>query len=411
MPHHPTNKQDNIQQSPILPDPIGTMSFADAVSQMPQANRIAGAAHQIVNEQTTQQNHPRAVYTLAAMNQLGHYLAGIPGRKNLIWFSGSFPAALLDSSGTLQTTFHETMNLLARSQVAVYPMDARGLTNTPLSDVSASNYALNGGAAVGGDTDQFSTRTADEHSTMRRVATATGGKAYVNVNDLSQAIGEVLDHGSNYYTLVYTPTDKREDGSYRKIAVRLASGNYTLTYRDGYYSDSSTSNAVPSVDAMHAAMQRGAPDPSDIIFKALLAASSATSDKLAEGNKASPKTKPPYRLLTVAYAANPSDITMPERPDGTRQVALDFVALVYDREGYLFTQQSNTVNVFAKPAAIDQFLKEGVRYQQRIAVPAKGEYYLRVGIHDMIGDKVGAIEIPVASIATTPEQSKSQPAK
>jgi hypothetical protein len=29
----------------------------------------------------------------------------------------------------------------------------------------------------------------------------------------------------------------------------------------------------------------------------------------------------------------------------------------------------------------------------------------------MIGDKVGAIEIPVASIATTPEQSKSSPAK
>ena len=143
-------------------------------------------------------------------------------------------------------------------------------------------------------------------------------------------------------------------------------------------------------------MQRGAPDPSEIIFKALVVASPSTSDKLAEGNTASPKTKPPYRLLTIAYAANPSDITMPARPDGTRQVALDFVALVYDREGQLFTQQSNPVNVFAKPAAIEQFLKEGVRYQQQIAVPAKGEYYLRVGIHDLIADKVGALEIPVA---------------
>jgi hypothetical protein len=153
-------------------------------------------------------------------------------------------------------------------------------------------------------------------------------------------------------------------------------------------------------------MQRGAPAPSEIIFKALVVASPSTSDKLAEGNRASAKSKPPYRLLTVAYAANPSDITMPERPDGTRQVALDFVALVYDREGQLFTQQSNPVNVFAKPAAVEQFLKEGVRYQQQIAVPAKGEYYLRVGIHDMIGDKVGALEIPVASIATTAQQAK-----
>ena len=33
----------------------------------------------------------RARYTLDAMNQLARYLCGIPGRKNLIWFSGSFP--------------------------------------------------------------------------------------------------------------------------------------------------------------------------------------------------------------------------------------------------------------------------------------------------------------------------------
>jgi VWFA-related protein len=391
------SKQGNIQQSPILPGPIGDMSFSDEVSQMPHAIQSAGLARQMGNEQTTEQNHLRAVYTLEAINQLGHYLAGMPGRKNLIWFSGSFPASLLDSSGAFQASFHRTMNLLARSQVAVYPIDARGLTSAPLSDVSASNYALNGGSGVGDDNDLFSNRTADEHSTMRRMAKATGGKAYVNVNDLSQAIGDVLNDGGNYYTLVYTPTDKREDGSYRKISVGLASGNYTLMYRDGYYSDTTAS----SPDALHAAMQRGAPAPSEIIFKALVVASPSTSDKLAEGNTASPKTKPPYRLLTIAYAANPSDITMPARPDGTRQVALDFVALVYDREGQLFTQQSNPVNVFAKPAALEQFLKEGVRYQQQIAVPAKGEYYLRVGIHDLIADKVGTLEIPVASIATT----------
>jgi hypothetical protein len=102
---------------------------------------------------------------------------------------------------------------------------------------------------------------------------------------------------------------------------------------------------------------------------------------------------------------------MPERPDGTRQVDLDFVSLVYDREGQLFTQQSNQVNVFANQTAIQQVLKEGVRYQQQIAVPAKGEYYLRMGVHDMIGDKVGVIEIPVASIARMAIPPASPPPK
>ena len=32
--------------------------------------------------------------TFEAMNYIARYLAGIPGRKNLIWFSGSFPISV-----------------------------------------------------------------------------------------------------------------------------------------------------------------------------------------------------------------------------------------------------------------------------------------------------------------------------
>lgn len=69
------------------------------------------------------------------------------------------------------------------------------------------------------------------------------------------------------------------------------------------------------------------------------------------------------------------------------------------------------MNVFAKPEAIQQFIKEGIRYQQQIAFPTKGEFYLRVGIHDRIGDKAGTIEFPVASIATPPAQPASPPTR
>jgi hypothetical protein len=41
-----------------------------------------------------------------------------------------------------------------------------------------------------------------------------------------------------------------------------------------------------------------------------------------------------------------------------------------------------------------------VTYQQQIAVPAKGEFYLRVGVHDLIGDKIGAIEVPAAGVGS-----------
>ncbi len=40
----------------------------------------------------------------------------------------------------------------------------------------------------------------------------------------------------------------------------------------------------------------------------------------------------------------------------------------------------------------------GIQYHQEISVPVKGSYYLRIGVHDLIGDRVGAVEIPVASV-------------
>jgi hypothetical protein len=41
----------------------------------------------------------------------------------------------------------------------------------------------------------------------------------------------------------------------------------------------------------------------------------------------------------------------------------------------------------------------------------KGEYYLRIGIHDLISDKIGALAVPVASIATVPAPLASSPSK
>jgi hypothetical protein len=43
----------------------------------------------------------------------------------------------------------------------------------------------------------------------------------------------------------------------------------------------------------------------------------------------------------------------------------------------------------------------GANARLEIDVPAAGEYFLRIGVHDLISDRVGAVEIPVSSI--TPE--------
>ncbi|HTH53524.1 MAG TPA: VWA domain-containing protein [Edaphobacter sp.] len=409
-----------IQSSAGLPDSLGSAESLSDTVRIPSP-QILGAMRQTEAVQSTEQDRLRVLTTLGAMNQLARYLSGVPGRKNLLWVSGSFPLNFLPHAGirnsfatteSFQTEVRETMNLLSRSQVAIYPIDAGGVQNSPLADASAGRYAL-GSNRVAGDVDTFSSQSMDTQGTMQRLAESTGGNAALETNDLQGALTKAIEAGSNYYSLVYSPTNKKNDGKYRKINVRLVSGSYKLGYRDGYYAaDADAKSATPHSaekhdtvtppDSMQLAMQRGAPTPTEIIFKALFAASSVTSRQPAEGNVAA-KSKPPYRLITVAYAANPGDITMPSAPDGLRHVDLDFVALVYDRDGQLFTQQINRVDVFAKPQAVQDFLREGVRYQQQIAVPVKGEYYLRTGIHDLLGNKIGVIEVPVANIAITPQ--------
>jgi VWFA-related protein len=393
-----------VAPSPLANDSISEESFGDVLQRTPGVSGAAGRQVRSNEAMTaTARNNDRTESTIAAFNQLARYLSGISGRKNLIWLSGSFPIDPLGAGANVQS-LQETMNLLARSRVAVYPIDSRQMGLLPIADVSSTKYVYNRSAVLG-DTSTYRGNLRNEHDTMQKVAQATGGKAFTDVNGIGQLAAKITDDGGNFYTLTYSPADKSSDGRYRKIHVQLASGSYTLSYRDGYYADapsakSKTAGAESSVDAMRLAMQRGAPEPTEILLKVIVVGDPALTDKLADGNKVIQKTKPPYRLVTIAYAVNPGDVTMPLQANGTRQVSLEFVALVYDGDGRLYTQQTNPVDVFAKPVGYQQFLHEGMRYQQQIAVPSKGDYFIRIGVHDRLGDKVGAIEVPSAQIGT-----------
>ena len=50
------------------------------------------------------------------------------------------------------------------------------------------------------------------------------------------------------------------------------------------------------------------------------------------------------------------------------------------------------------PDLYQSMLNSGAKLRQEIAVPAKGDYTLRVGVHDLTTGHLGAIEVPVSSI-------------
>src|SRR5579863_9711688 len=133
----------------------------------------------------------RVGITLQAMQQLARYLAGIPGRKNVIWFSGSFPLTIFPDPSvvdpfTYTTSFgddmRKTADLLTAAQVAIYPISSEGLAPDAVYQANA-NEIQTGMRTLDLLQDQLQqTATAtvsreSSHNAMEELAKDTGGQA------------------------------------------------------------------------------------------------------------------------------------------------------------------------------------------------------------------------------------------
>lgn len=93
----------------------------------------------------------RVVGTLNVLKFIAVHLPRVPGRKNLVWLSGAFPlrfgGAMSKFSEQFGDEFDETVRALSDANVAVYPVDARGLTT--LEQFDASHSAAEAGMTSG----------------------------------------------------------------------------------------------------------------------------------------------------------------------------------------------------------------------------------------------------------------------
>ena len=418
--------------------------FADTIGATPgddpDVATMIQTMEQFEEQLQSYQLQLRVDTTLDALNLLARYLGKLPGRKNLIWFSGSFPISLLPEPGVQnpfalqaatstapitqnpfaavfdkENEFRETVDLLARAQVAVYPIDARGLMNdaamsTTNTGSRYTRYGQNPGAFTQDESNNFF-QTAGEHGVMQQMADATGGHAFVNTNGLKQAIGDAIEEGSSYYSLAFRPSDPAPDGKYRKIEVKLDRPGVALKYRRGYYADDPSAPAgrkdtksdaavAGPYNPLKTALIHGAPDPMEILFTAAVRPSTAqTQDAAAKDNTASPKVKGPFREYTLNIHVNPADVRWQTGDGGAHQYALQFVSFVYDRDGILVNRTENTVRSSIPGAKFSDVLKGVLGYRQQVSVPIKGEYYLRVAVRDLEDNRVGALELPIDAVA------------
>lgn len=389
---------------------------------------MTGSLSLLLDEITNSQTTNRVNETIEAFNTLGHWLENFPGRKNVIWFSASFPLGVNPSVGWANSTdipgedsvqFQLMVNTLTQAQVSVYPVDPRGLqSNTAFQ---ASDVRPNQMGNFASTSASFNASHAAEHATMQAIASDTGGVPFYNGNDLGKAVDNAINDGANYYTLAYSPSEHKTGGEWRSIQVSLnddlAKAGYTLSYRKGYFADNtkvpayktgsgtvSTVNFTPQREAHNyarEAMTRGAPLPTQILFTArVLPHSTRPEDTLAAGNVVDPKTPlaPPYRRFDVDVAAMPKYFTLTKQESGNYTGAIELAVFVYSVDGKLINTTAKKLSINLTPDAYAHFEKNYVGVHVEVSAPAEKDSVLRIGFQDVPSNHIGALEVATSSV-------------
>jgi len=169
---------------------------------------------------------------LSALQTAATMLGRLNEKKSLIYFA----SGLRLNGNNNQAQLHATINAAIRAGVAFWPIDARGLTaSSPLGDASRGSP---GGQAMytGAAAMTAMTNIQRSQDTLWTLGADTGGKALLDVNDLSMGIVNAQKSFTSYYILGYYTSNANNDGKFRRIKITLRDGvSGELDYRQGYY--------------------------------------------------------------------------------------------------------------------------------------------------------------------------------
>ncbi len=317
--------------------------------------------------------------TLNELNALARMLAGYPGRKNLIWLSESFPLNLFpdsvlrpslsiaDLSSPPDPSAFDRMvqpgeakdfagmvkkvaDALMNAQVAVYPVDAAGVGRND--------------------------RIASQH-TMMDMASRTGGKAFVNTNNLTLSIGAGLDDGSTYYTLSYYPSNKNWDGQFRPIEIKAGRADVKLRHRIGYYAldpeKLRKENADKVAENLSRMLEFDAPAATAVLFQA---------------GVVPPSDKTKNKLL-VNFAIDPHSIVFERTTDGMEHARIVCTVWAYGKNKEKPNMsESDITKADLKPDVYQQVMKQYFPCSRTLELKP-GAYTLKLGVLDRTTNLIG----------------------
>ena len=366
--------------------PLSGASGDSGLGRSGASNAIAVAQTSLKafeSAQTAYAEDQRAVLALNALNSLARILGGLPGRKNLIWITGNLPFSFIPenrtmsnaeleenlpsfntrrvdehSAGNYAATFRQshadeirdTASRLASAQVAVYPVDARGLSIS--TDI-------------------------DSQETMREMARETGGRAYVNQNEIKIGVQRAFEDDSAAYTIGYYPEIKKYDGKYRSIKVKVKRDGVDVQNRRGYYA------IDPTQLKGYNPQQEVASALGDVVPSTLVAFSAQVKPPSAN----SVKDKIGVTFLVDANTLSAEDTS------GGKRLNVAMYATVYSPSGKMLSNRNQKVDQAFDANTYQQILQHGLMLHMDLD-PQPGNNQLRLAVQDGRTGLVGTIDAP-----------------
>ncbi len=327
--------------------------------------------------------HDRCVeITLQAMQDLSRMLSGFAGRKTVVWLTASFPFDLIPEDQTM-TSAELTADLPSVRQNSISKSATSGAFGQRVSRYAdaikraETDLASAGIAIYPVDMRGLMTKGMDVNNmfALQDLAAETGGKAYVNQNEIKDGIELAVADEDASYSIGYYPENKKWDGKFRTIKVKLDHREADVRTRRGYFALEPTpdKNWKPDQEVVEAFQSNG--PATQVSFMAQV--------KPTDPGKA--------RILFLVDGHTLST----EDASGGTKVNVTFYAGVYNSSGKnLGGTRSIKVDHTFDAATLQQVMAKGLMVPLDIDAPADGKEVRLVVLDNKTG-LIGSVRGPL----------------
>jgi VWFA-related protein len=324
---------------------------------------------------------------LAAIQTAVKMLGSLNEKKALIYFASGMQLNGINNQAQMQAT----VNAAVRANVAMYPIDARGLVaSAPLGDATKGSP---GGVAMynGGSAMAAANNFARSQDTMYTLAADTGGKALLDFNDLELGIIHAQEAISSYYIIGYVSTKTALDGKFRRVKITYnGDPSAKVEYRQGYFAGKEFSKFTTS-------------DKERQLEDALMLGDPITELTIAMEADFFQLNNAEY-YVPVAMKIPGSELTLAKK-GGAERTSIDFIGEIKDEYGTTITNVRDTVNIPLKEQTAQELGKHPILYDTGFTL-LPGPYTIKVLARDNETGRIGTYMMKIVVPNLNKEQKR-----